>query len=121
MSSPVDKRDSERLSILGELRGEVMVFQPITLREISLGGAQIESAFPLQLDSLHQFRVTLGTRSIVLNGRVAHSRISDVDRDVVVYRSGIDFVEPSERVRDAIDEFIRELKAGRQITGASSP
>lgn len=121
MSTADPKRETERFQILGELRGEVMVFQPIAVREISQGGALIESAFPLQLDSLHQFRLTLGARSIVLNGRVAHSRISDVDRDVIVYRSGIEFVEPSERVHDAIVEFIGELKVGRQITGASSP
>ena len=32
-----------------------MVFQHMTIREISLGGAQVETAFRLQLDSLHDF------------------------------------------------------------------
>jgi len=36
-------RDTERVEILGELRGEVMVFQPMAIKEISRGGAQIDA------------------------------------------------------------------------------
>ena len=79
-----------------------MVFQPTAVHQISQGGMQVETAFPLQLDSLHDFRLTLGDRSIVVKGRVAHSRISDVDQDGVTYRSGIEFIEPSERVAAVI-------------------
>src|SRR5436305_14392716 len=93
-----DKRDTERVQILGELRGEVMVFQPTIIKEISRGGAQVETNFPLHLDSLHEFRLTLGDRSIVVKGRVAHCSISDVEQEGVIYRSGIQFIEPSERV-----------------------
>jgi len=93
-----NKRDKERIQILGELHGEVMVFQPMAIKEISRGGAQVETVFPLHLDSLHDFRLTLGEQSIVLKGRVAHCRISDVDQELVTYRSGIEFIEPSDRV-----------------------
>jgi len=81
-------RDGERIEILGELHGEVMVFEPMAIREISRGGMQIETAFPLQLDSLHDFRLSLGERSVVIKGRIVHCSISDVDQEVVVYRSG---------------------------------
>ena len=107
------KRD-ERIQILGELHGEVMVFQPMAIKEISRGGAQVETAFPLQLDSLHEFRLTLGDRSIVVKGRVAHCSISDVDQELVTYRSGIEFVEPSERVFSVIAGFIDAIKDGRR-------
>jgi hypothetical protein len=109
-----DRRDNDRIEILGELNGEVMVFQPVTIKEISPGGAQVESAFPLQLDSLHDFRLALGDRLIVLKGRVAHCSISDVEQEIVIYRSGIEFVEPSERVFNAIHEFIDAIKEGRR-------
>jgi hypothetical protein len=108
------KRDFERIQILGELHGEVMVFQPLTIREISRGGAQVETAIPLQLDSLHDFRLTLGDRSLIVKGRVAHCSISDVDQELVTYRSGIDFVEPSERILEAISVFIEAIKDGRR-------
>ena len=109
-----DKRDTQRVEILGELGGEVMVFQPMAIKEISRGGAQVETGFPLQLDSLHDFRLTLGDRSIVIKGRVAHCSISDVDQEVVLYRSGIEFIEPSDRVAGAISDFIEAITNGRR-------
>jgi hypothetical protein len=113
-----NKRDSERIELLGGLSGEVMVFQPMLIKQISKGGMQVETGFPLQLDSLHDFRLTLPAgRSVVVKGRVAHSRISDVDQDVVRYRSGVEFIEPSERVAAVIAEFI-ELLRQSQITAA---
>jgi len=109
-----DKRDTERIEILGELNGEVMVFQPMIIKEISSGGAQVETAFPLHLDSLHDFRLMLGDRAIVIKGRVAHCSISDVEQEGVLYRSGIEFVEPSERVFSVIRDFIDAIKEGRR-------
>src|ERR1700674_4739913 len=109
-----DKRDTERITILGELHGEVMVFQPTTIKELSRGGAQMETALPLQLDSLHDFRLTLGERSVVVKGRVVHCSISDVDQELVTYRSGIEFIEPSGRISSVISDFIDAIKTGRR-------
>ena len=86
-----------------------MVFQPTAVLQMSHGGMQVETAFPLQLDSLHDFRLTLGDRSVVVKGRVAHSRISDVDQDIVTYRTGVEFIELSERVQTAIALFVDEI------------
>jgi c-di-GMP-binding flagellar brake protein YcgR len=113
--TPEQKRDRERVEILGDLQGEVMIFQPLSIKEISHGGCLVETAFPLHLNSLHDIRLTLGDRSVVLKGRVAHCRISDVDQEIVRYRSGIEFIEPSERIREAIVDFIEAIKAGRRL------
>ena len=109
-----DKRDNQRIQILGELLGEVMIYQPMAIKQISRGGAQVETPFPLQLNSLHDFRLTLGDRSIVVKGRVAHCSITDVDQELVVYRSGLEFIEPSERVAAVISEFIDAIVDGRR-------
>ena len=114
MGTADDKRDRERIEILGELHGEVMIFQPLSIKEISRGGCLVETAFPLHLNSLHDVRLTLGEASIVMKGRVAHCRISDVDQEIVTYRSGIEFIEPTDRVRDVIYDFIEAIKAGRK-------
>jgi len=86
----------------------------MTIREMSRGGAQVETGFPLQLDSLHEFRLTLGDRSVVVKGRVAHCSISDVDQEIVTYRSGVEFVEPADRVHSVISGFIDAIKDGRR-------
>jgi PilZ domain len=109
-----EKRDTDRVSILGELVGEIMVFELMAIKEISRGGGQIETRFPLQIDSLHDLRLTLGDRSVVVKGRVAHCRISDVDQDIVMYRSGVEFVEVSDRVESVILDFLEAIKTGRR-------
>jgi hypothetical protein len=114
MTGGPDKRDSERILILGELHGEVMVFQPMAIKDISRGGAQVETAFPLHLDSLHDFRLTLGDRSIVVKARVSYCSISDVEEQGVLYRSGIEFIEPSDRVAGVIADFIDAVVNGRR-------
>ena len=110
-----EKRDRERIEILGELHGEVMIFQPLSIKEISRGGCLVETVFPLHLNSLHDVRLTLGDRSIVLKGRVAHCSISDVEQEGVHYHSGLEFVEPSDRVREVIDEFMDTVRTGRKL------
>lgn len=114
MAPSENKRDTQRLQILGELHGEVMVFQPMAIKEISRGGAQIETGFPLHLDSLHDFRLTLGDRSLVVKGRVVHCSIADVGQELVLYLAGIEFIEPSERVAAVISDFIDAVTNGRR-------
>lgn len=107
-------RDSERIHIQGPLQGEVKVYQTMTVHQVSLGGMQVETSFPLHVDSLHDFRLTLRDRSIVVKGRVAHSRIVDVDQDIVMYHAGIEFIEPSGPVLHTIADLIEELKSPRR-------
>ena len=107
------QRDGERIELNGAINGEVMVFQPTQIRQISKGGMQVETTFPMQLDSLHDFRLTLGNRSIVVKGRVAHSRISEFDHTGVTYKTGIEFIEPSEPVQSVIREFVDALRVQR--------
>ena len=108
-----DKRGAERIPILGELQGEMMVFQPMQVKDISVRGATVETRYPLHLNSLHDIRLMVGQKSVILKGRVVHSRISDVDQDIVTYRTGLEFLEVSDRVASAIGEFLESLKANR--------
>jgi PilZ domain len=115
MSDDPELRDKERVPTSGELEGAVMVFQPMTIIDLSHGGAQIETPFPLQLDSLHDFRLSLGDRTLVVKGRIAHCYVGELRNDVTVYRSGVEFVEPSLPVRHAIADFVDTLGASHRI------
>lgn len=108
-----DQREASRLDVLGVLHGDVLVPQPATITQISGVGMQVETAFPLQLDSLHDFRLTAGDQSFVVKGRVVHSHISDVDRDVVIYRSGIEFADASQGVVAAIARLVERIRQQR--------
>lgn len=108
-----ERRDGDRIPILGELVGGVMVFQPMTVTEIGVGGMQIETRTPLQLDSLLDFRLPLDDKPVVLKGRVVHCRISDVDTNHVLYRTGIEFIEPADHARKAIERYMERMKTAR--------
>ncbi len=108
-----NKRDDERIPLEGQVEGEVMVFQPMTILDISVGGAQIETAFALQLDSLHDFRLTLGNRSIVVKGRIAHCHIGQLTDVTALYRTGVEFVDLTEHARNAITTFVSNTKYSR--------
>lgn len=90
-----------------------MVYQPMTIRELSHGGAQVETTFPLQIDSLHEVRLELGDASVVVKGQVVHCSIADMDRELVTYRSGLEFVEASDGVRELIARFIDAVRVSR--------
>jgi hypothetical protein len=102
-------RKSERIPILGELHGEIMVFEPLQVKELAEYGATIETAFPLPLNSLHDLRLTLGTGAVVVKARVVHSHVGEMGENAVRYRSGVEFVEPPAYVGAAIAEFLKSL------------
>ena len=105
-----NKRDNERVPVPSPLHGEVKVFQPMTILDVSHGGAQIETPFALQLDSLHDFRISLGDRSIVVKGRIAHCHIGELREGIVLYRTGVEFIENSGHVQTALEHFVEALK-----------
>jgi hypothetical protein len=109
-----EKRDRERVPLGGQVTGEVMVFQPMTILDISQGGAQIETTFPLQLDSLHDFRLSLGTRSVVVKGRIAHCHIGELTESAALYRTGVEFIEPSSYVSEAIVSFVEAIRTANE-------
>ena len=109
-----ENRDAERLEVLGGVRGDVLVPQSIAITQISRTGMQVETGFPLQLAALYEFRLTLATQSVVVKGRVAHARVSDVERDLLAYRSGIEFVDVSPGVTAAIAEYVEAIQQARE-------
>jgi hypothetical protein len=114
-SAPDDdeRRGAERIAMLGGLPGEIMVFAPMLIKEVSIAGVTVETRFPLQINSLHDVRLALDGTPVIIKGRVVHSFISEVDQDIVTYRTGLEFAEPSERGLVAISRFLESIKTTR--------
>ena len=49
-----------------------------------------------------------------MKGRVSYCGISDVEHEGVLYRSGIEFIEPSDRVAAVVGDFIDAVVNGRR-------
>jgi c-di-GMP-binding flagellar brake protein YcgR len=114
MADSNNKRDAERVAVPAPLSGEVKVYQPMTILDISRGGAQIETPFALQLDSLHDFRISLGDRSVVVKGRIAHCHIGELKEGIVLYRTGVEFIEISDHAQAAVQHFVDALKGSQR-------
>lgn len=106
-----EKRDSERVPVPGAVTGEVTIFQPMTILDLSERGAQIETPFKLPLEGLQDFRLSLGTRSVVVKGRIVHSQIGELRDGTVIYRTGVEFVELSPHAQIAIEAFVDAQRA----------
>ena len=90
-----------------------MVPEPMLVTQLSRSGATLETRFPLQPNSLHDLRLVLQPRPVVVKGRVVHCRISGVDQDLVTYVTGMEFVEPTDGVAAAIGAFLDGLVSAR--------
>ena len=97
------------------IAGEVMVYQPITILEISWGGMRMEAPFSLQNDSLHEFRLVLTQRSVVVKGRVVRCEVGELRDGTVLYRCGVEFVDPAPHVRDTIRDFVAVQNASPSV------
>jgi len=108
------KLDRERVPVPAPLYGEVKVYQPMTILDISKGGLQIETPFALLIDSLHEFRISLGEQSIVVKGRIAHCSIGELNEGAVLYRTGVEFIENPDHAQTVIEAFVDALKLSRK-------
>lgn len=100
------KRDSARIHVTGGVTGEVSVYEPMVILDLSERGARVETPFALHLGSLHEFRVSLGEVSVVVKGRIVHSQIGGLGEGAIIYRSGVEFVDASEHVVSALRAFV---------------
>jgi hypothetical protein len=104
------KRDAERVPLPGEVTGEVSVYEPMAILDLSERGALVETRFPLHLGSLHEFRLVLQTVPVIIKGRIVHSQVRGLEQGAVVYRTGVEFIEPSDHALAAIQSFIERQK-----------
>jgi hypothetical protein len=110
--SAIDRRRSPRIEILGRVRGHIVSLDaPVVVREMSLGGMAMETSFPFDVGSLHEFRLELGDGSwVMLQGQVRHCRNIAAPGVVPLYVTGIQFVDQTPpagatTVADLIDKI----------------
>ena len=115
-SEQPERREDERVPVPGALDGDVMVFLPMAITEVAHHGIQVETPFSFQIDSVHELRLALGNRPIVVKGRVTHCSIVELEHELVRYRTGFEFVDLPARVSEAVAAFVETMKGGRTLT-----
>ena len=101
-----NRRAIDRTPVASELVGNVTVLQPMTILNLTEAGILIETSYTLQNDSLHEFRLSLGERTVVVKGRIAYCRVGQLHEGRVIYRSGVEFVAVPPHALTALREFV---------------
>jgi len=104
------------------IAGEVTVSHSISIDRITEHGMQFAAPFVLHNDSLHDFRLALDHRSIVVKARVLRCQVGELTDGVVLYRCDVEFVEPAPHAVRTIAEFltVRNAPPPRVIDGEIS-
>lgn len=111
-----DRRTGLRFEIVGRLRGTVAAEEALRLRNVSVGGALVETPWPLSVDSIHRVRLESERHHTMLQARVRHVRASeDSDRYVV----GFEFVAIDPRAAEQLEHLVsRQLSMERHVERA---
>jgi hypothetical protein len=109
----IDRRRTPRVEILGRLHGRVVSLDvAVTVRELSLGGLAIETDAPFPVGAVHEFNLTLGDGStVLLQGRVMHSRNVAPSGEPAVYVTGVQFIDEEPPDADTtVEDILKKIK-----------
>lgn len=116
-STMMEERRTPRTPLTRELTGEVTVYRPLSVSDLSTRGARVETGEPLRVGSVRAFRLNLGDQTIVLKGRVAHAEVRTLDTQQVVYTSGVEFVDMSPAACQSIESYL--IRTGQTTVPAT--
>jgi hypothetical protein len=102
----MDERRAPRTQLHRALTGEVTVYRPLLVSDLSSGGARVETDVALRVNSIRVFRLNFGDQTVVVQGRITHARVRRLDDATVAYTSGVEFVGVQPSVRETIDRFL---------------
>lgn len=108
----MDQRQRPRIPLPNGLSGEVTVYRPLSVSDLSPLGARVETPEPLRVNSVRAFRLNLGEQTVVLKGRVCHATVRALDEGRIVYTSGIEFLDVPPMARLAIERFLERVGGG---------
>jgi hypothetical protein len=88
----------------------VSVDLPIVVREVSLGGMSFETSEAFEVDSRHNFVLTLGDGAgVVVSGRVAYSRRVDRPQGAI-FITGIQFLDEEQGNGGDVGELVKKIR-----------
>jgi hypothetical protein len=97
-----DRRGAPRFEILGSLKGTLVATGILPVRDLSRGGALIESPRPLPLNSIRVLRLESPGGAAVVRGRVVRTSPSPDAEYMVAF----EFVAPDAATLDAIQQML---------------
>ena len=100
-----DRRGRLRFELVGELAAVLGTVDPLTVRDISWGGALVESTVPLPVESTQSLRCVFGDRIGEVTARVRRITRTDRADGRWQYRIGFEFIDLQPAMRDEISRL----------------
>ena len=109
-----DRRQHARFVVGGGTKGRVTSIYDARILDISPGGSLIEHAHLVRPGTMSSLDLDLLGKRMSLKCRVARSVVhrSEVQPDgeqALIYRTGLEFLHPSDETRQVISDFIRSI------------
>jgi hypothetical protein len=104
-----ERRRKPRFQLIGEVTGKLKSTMDVKLIDVSEGGVQLESTLGLPPASVCQLKIFSEDEELILRAEVRRCRAQLTKKDgvrCVCYRSGLEFVEVSDRQLDGIRQLI---------------
>ena len=118
------KRRFPRFAVLGKVEGKIVASYEATLVNLSLGGALVEHSSMVRPGSMSQLLLPYGNGEILIACRVIRSHLSRRETrgpaSVVVYQTGLEFLDPSPETLAALEELITASHPGGGTTGPTT-
>ncbi|MFQ5961604.1 MAG: PilZ domain-containing protein [Candidatus Methylomirabilales bacterium] len=109
-----ERRKHPRFVVGGVTKGQVPAAGDVSLINISLGGVLIEHADMIRPGSMTQLVLHLLWRIVKVQCRVVRSVLTRQEYslegdEIIIYHSGLEFIEPPEEMRKMISEYIETM------------
>ncbi len=89
-----DRRTRRRFEIVGQLWGALETIESLRMRNVSPGGALLESRFALAVDSVHRVRLDIEGQWCDVQARVRH--VEQLQGPAPRFMIGLEFLAPPE-------------------------
>lgn len=118
------RRRFPRFTVLGKVEGKIVATFEATLVNLSLGGALIEHSSMVRPGSMSQLVLPTGEGDIRIACRVVRSslarRESRGHETIVVYQSGLEFVNPPPDTLTALEQLLATSRPGGGAPGGTT-
>jgi hypothetical protein len=100
-----DRRSRRRFEIVGQLWGALETIESLRMRNVSTGGALLESRFALAVDSVHRVRLAAEDQGCDVQARVRH--VEQVPGPTPRFAIGLEFIAPADDASAHIETLMR--------------
>lgn len=101
-----DRSSAPRIDVVGETTGSLDALEPLSVRGLSPEGMLIESPHPLEVGSIHEFRLVQGTTSVGV--RAAVRQVSPLRQRSAegYFLVGLEFLDLDTRSSVAVERWL---------------